>query len=72
MARFRIAKMPYYREGRLFFPGEIVDIPDNEKPSRYWTPVDDPAPAAAPPAPKQETPRAPRRTADLDPTLIKN
>lgn len=44
----------YYRNqtGKLHHPGEVVEIPHDEKPAMNWTPLEDDAPAA----PKEQKP----------------
>lgn len=72
MAKYRIS-IPYYRQGVLYPGGSIVEIPDDEKPSRTWTEVAD-APVS-PPAATQEASEPPstpgrgrRRASDGEPT----
>lgn len=36
---YYISRLPYYRDGRLYAPGEIVTIPATETPARDWQEV---------------------------------
>ena len=39
--KYRLGNQKYYRQGVVYAPGSVIEIPDNEKPSRTWTKVKD-------------------------------
>lgn len=36
---YLVTRLPYYRDGRMYAPGEIVTIPATETPARDWQEV---------------------------------
>lgn len=46
MAKYRIGNVAHYSKGRVYQPGEIIELPDGEKPGVTWLAAD--APPAEP------------------------
>lgn len=46
--RYIIGDRPHWRAGKTYRPGEVIELPDGEKPSKTWKPYEEPAA----PAPK--------------------
>lgn len=46
MAKYEIGDAGYYRLGHRYWAGQTVDLPDDEKPSRTFFPLDAAAKAA--------------------------
>ena len=46
MALYRVGLEGHYRSGKLYGPGETIQLPDGECPSRTFIPLDDKARAA--------------------------
>lgn len=71
MARKYRTVIPYYRLGIMYPPGSIVEIPDDERPSRTWIPVEEPSPAPFAPTVEATPPtvRRAKRPSDSEPTV---
>lgn len=46
MAKYEVGDAGYYRLGNRYYAGDEVTLPDDEKPSRTFFPLDDTARAA--------------------------
>jgi hypothetical protein len=66
VAKYILTK-PYYKAGVLYLAGDIIEVPDSDKPSKNWLPV----PGQSVQAAEEEKPRRGRppgpRPADTDP-----
>lgn len=57
--QYRVGPGKHYRFGRLYEPGEVVSIPENEKPAADWTPIEDDEEDEEPKPKKGKAPKAP-------------